>query len=402
MRRTTAACLLAALLCPVAASGAPTLAPLRFLPAAKVKGLGPLLRSQDVALLESNDQGLQRQITSLTFCAAPVELVRQVVSQPEHYQEFVRNMKESAVQRRPDGTLDHTYTISYTVEKIVGRHRYIFLPAGPDGAGAPPIEMYDPDDNGNRHYRWEFTPALGGTIMALYGYTHIPSSGVMDRLMSRVPTLEMGLALITQMTWLLAMKARAEQLAGPLALPSLAAAPPPQSYAFMLERGMVALFRSREGRIAEISMIDRVRALPETVLRIAADPARWSQFVPSFTRSNDLGPQADGISRVELEQSLPLMSFRTIYGVRRGPAAVDMLGLEGDLRGGRMRWDVRPGQGGMAQLVLRTNQAFDRASTIIRQLYKLEPLFEYGVDVGLQLVILRGVKARAEQLGARG
>ena len=29
---------------------------------------------------------------------------------------------------------------------------------------------------------------------------------------------------------------------------------------------------------------------------------------------------------------------------------------------------------------------------------KLEPLFQYGVDVGLELVILRGVKQQAEQL----
>ena len=68
-----------------------------------------------------------------------------------------------------------------------------------------------------------------------------------------------------------------------------------------------------------------------------------------------------------------------------------------DLRGARMRWDVMPGRGAESQVVLRSSQQFDRASLIIRQLYKLEPLFEYGINVGLQLVFLRGVKTRAEQ-----
>jgi hypothetical protein len=35
---------------------------------------------------------------------------------------------------------------------------------------------------------------------------------------------------------------------------------------------------------------------------------------------------------------------------------------------------------------------------VVRELYKLEPLFQYGIDVGLQLVILRGIKQQAEQL----
>jgi hypothetical protein len=42
-------------------------------------------------------------------------------------------------------------------------------------------------------------------------------------------------------------------------------------------------------------------------------------------------------------------------------------------------------------MVFRSSVAYDRASLLIRQLYKLEPLFEYGVNVGLSLVYLRGL-----------
>lgn len=100
---------------------------------------------------------------------------------------------------------------------------------------------------------------------------------------------------------------------------------------------------------------------------------------------------------VDLVQSLPLLNFHTLFGARSSGSSVDMYGVEGDLRGARMRWDVMPGRGATSQVVLRSSQQFDRASLVIRQLYKLEPLFEYGINVGLQLVILLGVKNKAEQ-----
>jgi hypothetical protein len=34
---------------------------------------------------------------------------------------------------------------------------------------------------------------------------------------------------------------------------------------------------------------------------------------------------------------------------------------------------------------------------LLRQLYKLEPLFEYGITVGLTLVVFQSVKQQAER-----
>ena len=101
----------------------------------------------------------------------------------------------------------------------------------------------------------------------------------------------------------------------------------------------------------------------------------------------------DGLPIVELEQSLPLLTFTTRYAVNAGPTSVDLFGMTGDLSGARLRLDIRPDPVG-GQLVLRTSQAFDRASFVIRQLYRLEPLFEYGVNVGLALLVHQGVKLK--------
>jgi hypothetical protein len=262
--------------------------------------------------------------------------------------------------------------------------------------GAAPIEMYDPDDNGTRHYRWEFLSAPGGTLVVLYGYTQIPTDSIYGKLIKRAQTLEYGLALIPQMTLLLAVKQQSEKLSKWPAPPTGGKQP---NLDFLLERGTLAWFRRSGGRLAEVNLVDRTRARPEVLVNVAGNVGEWSHFVPTISKSSARGPRS-GLPAYEVEQSLPLMSWDTVWGVFVKGNAVDMFGLEGDLKRARMRWDVRPLHDGVnqAEVVLRTVETFDRSSVVIRELYKLEPLFEYGVNVGLQLVILRGVKLRAEAL----
>jgi hypothetical protein len=145
-----------------------------------------------------------------------------------------------------------------------------------------------------------------------------------------------------------------------------------------------------------MSLVDRSVARPEAVVQVAKQAARWSEHIPTYTRSKEAG-ERDGVPLVDLELSLPMLSFSSTYSVSSGPKAVDIWALEGDLRGAHLRWDVQPGQSGLNQIVLRAIQRLDRASLILRQLYKMEPLFEYGINVGLHLVLLNGVKRRAER-----
>jgi hypothetical protein len=398
---TLAASLLTLTLCPPqggrAAERGP--APLQSLPFEKLKTLAPLLRSGDLALLESEPSGAMRQVTTISLAAAPPAVVRDVLLHPERYTEFVRNMKKSEVAQAPDKSLLHTYQLSYTLFTIDGIHRYAQLPPRGDAPGAVELLDADPGSNGLRHYRWEFVPAGSGTVIALYGYTDVRhSGGVVEQLMQRLPSIEHGLALVSQMTLLLAIKARAEQLSGPSGQAGLPA-PGGANYDFLLERGLVALLRTQGGRLADLSLIDESAARPELLHEVAHRPSQWSQFVPSISVSRETSTES-GAPAVELEQSMPLLSFRTVYGVQVGETSVDLMGIGGDLRGGRLRWDFRPSRSGRTQLVLRTNQAYDRASMVIRQLYKLEPQFEYGINIGLSLLLQRGVKQRAEQLAA--
>ncbi|HEX8952207.1 MAG TPA: hypothetical protein VF997_09920 [Polyangia bacterium] len=373
--------------------------PLTTLPADKLLTLVPSLGAQDLALIESDARGMLKQITTVTLVAAPPSTVHDIVGHPERYGQFVHNMSRSDIRREPGGTVVHDYKLDYTVASVDGRHRYVFLPPVA-GQAAPPIDIYDPDDNGTRHYRWEFyaPPDGKGTLLVMYGYSQIPTDGIYGKLIRRAQTLEYGLSLIPQMTLMLACKQRAEQLSPGQARPSTAGQQP--SLGFLLERGAVALFRKSGNHVTEVNLVDRTRARPDVLVRVAANAAAWSKFVPTIGKSMPLG-QRQGLPATELEQSLPLMSWTTTWGVFANANAVDMFGLDGDLSRARMRWDVRPlkDAGAMqAEIVLRAMVDYDHGSVVVRELYKLEPLFQYGIDVGLQLVILRGIKQQAEQL----
>lgn len=365
-----------------------------MLPSEKLVWLSPLLRTADLVLLESDERGWERQITNITLAAAAPEVVRDVVIHPERYDRFVRNMGHSAIRPGPSGSVDHDWKLSYLVASFSGVNRYTFLPAQ-HGEKAPPVLMGDP--TGMSHYRWEFLPAAtgGGTVVVLYGYTDVRhSGGFLEKVLERASTLEHGLALTTQMTLILAMKEEAERHPGvfpPYQAPS--AGSRAASYDFLLERGLVALLRRQSGRLSEVSLMERTSSLPSELLEYAAHPERWKEFVPSISRAFERPPR-DGLPAAEIEQSLPLMSWATTFGVQRSPNAVDLFGLEGDLRGGRLRWDVQTGRD--THFILRSRLSFDRSSMIMRQLFKIEPLFEYGVNVGLSLVIMRAIRVRAE------
>ncbi len=377
-----------------------TAVPLRTFSPEQVRSLAPLLRQSDITLLESEPSGRLKQVSLFTLVAAPPHVVRAVLLDAAKYTEFVRNFVASKVTPRTGGSFEHSYQLSYRVYTIDGTHLYVPQPADPQ-AGAPPVEVMDQDDPPGtaRHYRWEFHSVAGATVLAVYGYTDMfHSGGVIDSLIKRVPQLEHGLALVSQGALVLAMKRQAEQMYGS---PPLMPAAGTAGYDFLLERGLVGFLRnSADGRLSEVSLVDRSSARPDVLLDNIKRMNAWSTFIPTITKSADSPPREGIPMMVDLVQSLPLVSFHTLFGARTTNSSVDMYGVEGDLRGARMRWDVMPGRGAESQVVLRSSQQFDRASLIIRQLYKLEPLFEYGINVGLQLVFLRGVKMRAEQQSA--
>lgn len=374
--------------------------PLAGWPQEKIVSLAPLLRSTDIAVIESKPDGHLRQLSLFTFVAAPPSVVREVLWRADQYREYVQNFKKSIVSNNPDGSFDYSYQLSYGLFSVEGTNRYMQLTANQQMAGAP-VEIRDVDPNFDysvRRFRFEFYSVYGGTLLVMYGFTEVTKSGGMiAKVLEKVPTLEQGMALVAQSTLLLQVKRRAEQVAPVAALPA-----PSQSASvdFLADRGTVVLLRSQGGRLSEVSLIDRTPAPSQFISALVEQTSDWKNYIPSITQSVGAGAQ-DTTSMVDIEQSLPLLSFRTTYGARVQGRTMDMMGLSGDLKGARMRWDLVPLRQGGTQIVLRSSMQYDRASLVMRQLYKLEPLMEYGVNVGMQLVILEAIRTRAERTSGR-
>src|SRR5262249_45989950 len=143
---------------------------------------------------------------------------------------------------------------------------------------------------------------------------------------------------------------------------------------FLLARGTVAILLSSGGHLREVHLVERSRASPQSLLALAAEPARWSRFVPTMKRSTPIDSVEGAV--VEIEQSLPLMSGPTGWAYRQPGALVSLLGLEGDLRGAHLCWNVVPEASGAPQLILRAAADFQNGSTLLREVYKLEPYLE--------------------------
>src|SRR5262249_32340835 len=139
------------------------------LPHEQLKTIPPLLRGADLGVIESQPGGKLKQISVLTFVAAPAKVVHDVVADLSHHSEFVRNMTESKTTQNSDGTVDQKFVIRYSLVSLSGTVRSRFEP---DGS----IDQWATDPNDNATYRWEFVAVPGGTVLAMYGYTDVMHS----------------------------------------------------------------------------------------------------------------------------------------------------------------------------------------------------------------------------------
>lgn len=385
--------LLAGLIC---ATSAAAKAPLAPLPPDKVAGLAELLRQSEIALVESQPGGRLKQVSLFAFVAAPPQQVHDTVAAVERYGEFFRNMSECRVTRNSDGTVDQRFVVRYSLVSFNGVLRSRFL-AAPEGSapGTPGVidqEPTDPEDNA--HFRWEFHETPGGTVMAVYGFTDVYHSNDLIRaLLRRAPSMEHGLALAQQLVQVRTLKARAEKLAGPRPPPPRGKSP---GFGFLVQRGQVVVLRTGAGgRLADLSLIDQFGAPKDKIAGVVLAPAAFASLVEATTRSEERSRGPEGVA-YDLETSLTVASWGSRWLARSdGNGNVDGLCTDGDLKGGRYRWDLTTNDRGTL-VVYRSGLDLGVESLVMRTLFGQEPLFEHGMVTAFALAMVGGVKARAE------
>lgn len=375
----------------LAGAASATEMPLRELPTDKLVALAPMLAHGEIALVESGPNGRLSQVSVMALVAAAPELVRQVITSPERYKDFGHNLSHAEVRHQPDGAIDYDFSLDLGVVTLDNNHRMLLRP---DGA----IEIKDRGRNDTTNYRWRIFPVPGGTLLVQYGYTDIyNSNNYIRKLVTSAPQLEHGLAVTTQLFFVRAVKERAEHLAPAGSFPPADPKAKPSGFNFLLERGRIAVIRSLpNGRLGDIAIVDNIYASRARIEQVIADPAQYRSFVDGVKKSEVVSGQAGEVT-YETEFDLSVFNWDTRFLLHRATDGIDVLGLSGDLRGARFRWDLTDKGAKETRAVFRVSQNLGAASPILLgTLFRREPLFEHGISVAIALLQEVGIRGRAE------
>ncbi len=350
--------------------------------------LAGIIQQQELALVESKPDGTMRQVALVVFVRAPAASVHDLVADVGGYLRFVPNLKQADFKREADGRLVNTWRLELPISTFAGRDEYV-LEAGATGA----IFFHSLDTLAT--YRWDFIPVDGGTLLVQAGYADVLHANRFVRAFVRAqPPLEHGLALAAQYMLVSAVKKEAERRAGKQVarqLPSSTAA-----LERLGRRGQVVLMRAKDdGRLAEVSVTERVFTSEARVRDAISDPGRYKEFIPGVGASTVTERSGDELT-YSIDMALPILTWSTRYRMRLATHAFDGSGIEGDLRGAQYRWDL--GARGPSETVVtyRAHQPLARSNILVKKLFEVDASLEYGLNVAFALLFVRSVRGRAE------
>jgi len=175
--------------------------------------LTPFLARGDLALVESLPDDKLKQATVMALVEAPPATVWKVLTDYEHYTDFIPNVAEANVVKREGRDVVVAYEIEVPGSNVEYTRRDRLFP--PDR-----IEAWLDDDEGDitrGAWRWQLVSTATGSrtilILTLY-YDVAESSWVMRQFLKSNPTTEHGLNVASGQVAVEAMKKRAEKLAG--------------------------------------------------------------------------------------------------------------------------------------------------------------------------------------------
>lgn len=173
-----------------------------------LRPLLPILQRGEISLVESDRGGRLRQVTVIGLVESPPKRVWQVLTDYDHYLEFMPNLVEAEVIERKgvDTVIAYELEVPGSNMEYTLRHHHV-----PKNR----IEINLADDEGDittGAWRWELIPHREGTqTMLLYTlYTDVgESSWVIRQALKSQPSIEHGLNVATGLMTLQAVAKRA-------------------------------------------------------------------------------------------------------------------------------------------------------------------------------------------------
>jgi ribosome-associated toxin RatA of RatAB toxin-antitoxin module len=171
--------------------------------------LGPLLEKGELSMVTSREDGHLKQAIVIGLVKAPPEKVWGVVTDYEHYKDFMPNVKESKVLKREGDDVVVHYVIAVPGPNVHYTLRHHHVAPGR-------IDISLEDDKGSIRtggWRWEFLPVDNGakTIMVYYLYTDVrETSWIVRYILKSSPYIEHGINVSAGLVTLAGLRARIE------------------------------------------------------------------------------------------------------------------------------------------------------------------------------------------------
>lgn len=355
------------------------------LPAVELARLAGVAAQGEIALVESKPDGTMKQVTLVSFVRAPARLVHDVVADVAGYPKFVPNLVRASFAKDASGQWINDWKLELPISSFSGHDAYAF-----DDDGS--ISFHSLESLAT--YRWDFIAVDGGTLLVQTGYADVLHANRFVRAFVRKqPPLEHGLGLAAQYMIVSAVRDEAQRRSAGGAAPVKTAST--AALVDLSRRGTVIRMRSDRGRLAEVSVVERVYAPLDKVREVIAAPGDYKDFMAGVDTSTLKQRSGDDVV-YQLEMALPILTWDTTYELRVGPASIDGAGVDGDLRGARFRYDLRALGDRETLLTYRVSQPLARSSAIVRKLFAVDPSLEYGLNVAFALLNVRSMRGRAE------
>jgi hypothetical protein len=363
-----------------------------------------LHRLGDADLVLMNDPAGARPVRVLlaTRVSAPVEKLRQVITDPAAFGKAMPSFRRVDVvsrhERAPDETdLEVIWELEVPLSNLKGKLWLRVQESGVDltlaeGDFAPGLFHLDA--------RREKGAKKDQSILTIEGFANVRDANWATRqIAQRSPIAEPAItvAAVYVMLKSLARLAEGASPARPLATMS---APEPSSLngvqagqaanAYAQGTRVLAAVRSRaDGRLARVEAAVRVSASADQVTRRTMHPKPfvslpgWKKITPVSGNPDECKDTATLCWKVET--NLPVFSLDGIWKIWPRPWRARM--VAGDSKGAVMGIDVLPSKpSGRATLVLSQHPRLDMAGYVARKLIAAEPFLEHGLALALTLV----------------
>lgn len=371
---------------------------LRSFPSAVLQAYAAVVKSGEIAVVETDAQGHARQITLLGYAAAPPSAVYALVADPLRYPRYVRNLTRSDVEHRPDGSMLNRWRLTFPIGSFEGTDEVRLL-AGGEGAapGTGAVEMHSVGDGKEGTTRWEFLPlAGGGTLVVNYGYYDPLDNAFLRVLIGQDPALDAGFNLAGGLALVRGLLAEAsrEARAGGLQLTAPAAGGAPD-FGPLLARGTVAVVRTGgAGQLVDVSVVERVPAAAQYMTDLVRAPENWPRFLRTVKRVGVTERDASGLE-YDMTVAGFLVDVVTTFRMLFVPGGADTLAISGAVKGARFRWDIRPDKEGSSVVVWRGNLHLTDSSRMLKSMLSIEPSFEHSANISMGLISVRSLASQA-------